>query len=333
MPALRPASTDPTRRGARAHRRRDRGARARRVAQWIGRHDAQDDCAAYAQSKVQAVAADADPSSAAVEDDLVQTFRASSGEPAASFTADPNGVSANRAHGAALFTLGSADEVRACTTHRLDVAVKATAPVASLFMKGSLAAAGSEQAKVRLYEASGRPPRGRYAQRRRLRSWRARRGGRLPPAKKDTVVAARLSGRHDRAVAVERTEPTALRADRLRRGRRLRAFANCSTNGRGRAYDLTHGRHVADVPLFRRSHHGRWPSSPATLVVGTGTLDGRALIVDVAESKVVHRISPRGGVRRHAPRGTRAVASSLPLGRRHDRAPRSGQGRPRQRSA
>ena len=294
MGALRLASTDPTETWRLAHI--DAEIVVLALGEWLVWIDATTRKTVRrvrAQSKVQAVAADADHVVAAVEDGLVQTFRASSGEPRASFTADPNGVSAIALTGAALFTLGSADEVRACDRTTLDVAIKAAAPVASLCAKGSLAVAGDKSGKVRVYEASGGD----------LREVGTLSVGDSAPGepgavgvflgKKDTVVAAGSRVVMTAPSPWNMPKPTALRgAPTAFAADDAYAFAG-STTGAVEVYDLTHGRHVTTYALSSDDRITALAKLPgATLVVGTGALDGRVLIVDVAESKVVHRISP-----------------------------------------
>jgi WD40 repeat protein len=246
-----------------------------------------------AQSKVQALAADADLVVAAVEDGLVQTFRASSGEPRASFTADPNGVFALALTGQTLFTLGSADEVRAQGRETLDVAVKAAAPVASVFAKGSLAVAGDKSGKVRVFETH-------HGELREVGTLSVGDSAPGEPGavgvflgKTDTVVAAGSRGIMTAPSPWNMPKPTALRgAPTAFAADDGYAFAG-STTGAVEVYDLTHGRHVTTYALSSDDRITALTKLPgATLVVGTGALDGRVLIVDVAESKVVHRISP-----------------------------------------
>jgi WD40 repeat protein len=245
-----------------------------------------------AASKVQAVAADADHVVAAVEDGLVQTFRAASGEPRASFNADPNGIGGIALSSSALFTLGSADEVRACDRTTLDVTVKAAAPVASLAVRGNVAAAGDKSGKVRVYSVNGE-----------LKEIGVLSVGDSAPGepgavgvfvgKNDEVVAAGARVVMKAASPWKMPRPTALRgAPTAFAADDGYAFAGSST-GAVEVYDLTHGRHVTTYALSSDDRITALAKLPgATLVVGTGALDGRVLIVDVAESKVVHRIEP-----------------------------------------
>ena len=246
-----------------------------------------------AKSKAQAVAADATHVVVAVEDGHVQCFAATTGEPRASFNVDANGVGALALAAEALFTLGSADEVRACDRTTLDVAVRAAAPIASLAVRGSTIAAGDKSGRVRVFSAEGGD----------LRDVGALSVGESAPGepgavgvfigKNDTVIAtgARVVMRAappwnmPRPTAL-RGPPTAFAADDGY------AFAGSST-GAVEVYDLTHGRHVTTYALSSDDRITALAKLPgATLVVGTGALDGRVLIVDVAESKVVHRVEP-----------------------------------------
>lgn len=293
MGALRLASTDPTSMWRLAHV--DGEVVVLALGEWLVWIDATTRKTVRrvrAQSKVQALAADAAHVVAAVEDGLVQTFRASSGEPRASFTADPNGIFAVALTGDALFTLGSADEVRAQGRDTLDVAVKAASPVASLVAKGSLAAAGDKSGKVRVYEVAGE-----------LREVGVLSVGDSAPGepgavgvflgRKDNVVAAGSRVIMTASSPWNMPRPTALRAAPTAfAADDAYAFAG-GTTGAVEVYDLTHGRHVTTYALSSDDRITALAKLPgATLVVGTGALDGRVLIVDVAESKVVHRVSP-----------------------------------------
>ncbi|MBX3233701.1 MAG: hypothetical protein KIT84_21380 [Labilithrix sp.] len=246
-----------------------------------------------AKSKAQAVAADAEHVVVAVEDGLVQVFRSSSGEPRASFTVDPNGVHAVTLAQGALFTLGAAGEVRACDRTTLDVAAKTAAPIASLSMRGSTVVAGDKSGKVRVFEHTGGE----------IREVGAFTVGESAPGepgavgcwvgKGDVVVAAGARVMMRSAPPWNMPRPTALRgAPTAFTADDAYAFAGSST-GAVEVYDLTHSRHVTTYALSSDDRITALAKLPgAMLVVGTGALDGRVLIVDVAESKVVHRISP-----------------------------------------
>ena len=294
MGALRLASTDPTESWRLAHV--DGEVVVLALGEWLVWVDATTRKTVRrvrAQSKVQAVAADAEHVVAAVEDGLVQTFRAATGEPRASFNADPNGIAAIALTAASLFTLGSADEVRACDRSTLDVAVKAASPIASLAIKGSIAAAGDKSGKVRVVEIAGGD----------VRDVGALTVGASAPGepgavgvfigKKDTIIAAGSRVVMAAAQPWNMPRPTALRAAPTAfAADDAYAFAG-GTTGAVEVYDLTHGRHVTTYALSSDDRITALAKLPgATLVVGTGALDGRVLIVDVAESKVVHRISP-----------------------------------------
>lgn len=294
MGALRLASTDPTETWRLAHI--DGEIVVLALGEWLVWVDATTRKTVRrvrAQSKVQALAADAQHVVAAVEDGIVQTFRAVSGEPRASFAADPNGVTAVALTTDVLFTLGSADEVRACDRTTLDVAVKAASPVASLVAKGALVVAGDKSGKIRVHELAGGD----------LREIGALSVGDSAPGepgaigahlgKKDTLVAAGSRVVMTAASPWNMPRPTALRAAPTAfAADDGYAFAG-STTGAVEVYDLTHGRHVTTYALSSDDRITALVKLPgATLVVGTGALDGRVLIVDVAESKVVHRISP-----------------------------------------
>lgn len=246
-----------------------------------------------AKSKAQAVAADATHVVVAVEDGLVQCFASTTGEPRASFTVDASGIGAVALVAEALFTMGSADEVRACDRTTLDVAVRAASPIASLAMKGSTAAAGDKSGRVRVFAIEGAD----------VKDVGAFSVGDSAPGEPGAVGV--FIGKNDAIVATgarvimkgappwNMPRPTALRgAPTAFAADDGYAFAGSST-GAVEVYDLTHGRHVTTYALSSDDRITALAKLPgATLVVGTGALDGRVLIVDVAESKVVHRIEP-----------------------------------------
>ena len=239
-----------------------------------------------ARSKVTAIAADPAHVVVAVEEGFVQAFRASTGEPRASFAAHEDGVEAIALGGDVLFTMGTAgaDSVRVYDRQTLDVAVRTASPVSSIAARGGIVAVGDRSGRVRLLEAS-------------LREVGAFTTGEGPTAlffaKDETVIAAcpRAVMRVERPYQAPRpialrAAPTAFAADE--------AYAFAGTqSGAVDVYELAAGRHVTTYTL---SSDDRITAllrlAGALLVVGTGALDGRVLFVDVAEAKVVHRVSP-----------------------------------------
>ncbi|HVH47790.1 MAG TPA: hypothetical protein VM925_35885, partial [Labilithrix sp.] len=109
-----------------------------------------------ARARVLEVAADGEHVAVAVEDGVVQAFRAKSGEPRASISMDGGGVSDLALGPAALFTLGKdGDAVRSRDRQTLDVTVRAASPVSSITARGRLAAVGDRSGRVRVLEALG----------------------------------------------------------------------------------------------------------------------------------------------------------------------------------
>lgn len=240
-----------------------------------------------ARAKVVELAADGDHVVAAIDDGFVQAFRAATGEPRASFAAHGEAAVAIALCPDALFTMGSDGGVRAEGRETLDVAARAASPVSSVAARGGLAAVGDRSGRVRVVEATGGE----------LREVGALAGAEgvvgLYLAKDETVIAAgtrvvmRAAPPYQapRPIALK-APPTAFAADE--------AYAFSGTQaGAVDVYDLAAGRPVTTYAL---SSDDRITAlvrlAGATLVVGTGALDGRVLVVDVAEAKVVHRVSP-----------------------------------------
>jgi hypothetical protein len=246
-----------------------------------------------ARGKVLEIAADSDHAAVAVEGGFVQAFRARTGEPGASFAAHEAGddVTAIALGSDALFTLGNSgvgsDALRSFDRQTLDVTVRAASPICCIAARRNLAVVGDRSGRVRVLESSGSD----------LREVGAVAGvdgvvG-LFVAKDETVVAAGsrvlmrvpLPYLASRPIAL-RAAPTAFAADD--------AYAFAGTqSGAVDVYELAAGRPVTTYTL---SSDDRVTAllrlAGAMLVVGTGALDGRVLIVDVADAKVIHRISP-----------------------------------------
>ncbi|HVJ93785.1 MAG TPA: hypothetical protein VM580_28495, partial [Labilithrix sp.] len=249
-----------------------------------------------ARAKVVEIAADSELVTVALEDGYVQAFRAATGEPRAAFAAHDGSVAAMALGPGALYTLsegGGADAVRVCDRHSLDVTVRTSAPVSALAARGDLAAVGDRAGRVRVFAyAAGA-----------LRESGALSGPEPAPraagitglfvAKDESVVAAgtRVVIRALPPYAVPRAlplrnPPTAFAADDGY------AFVGTQT-GVVDVYDLASSRHVTTYALSSDDRITALVRLAGTmLVVGTGALDGRVLVVDVVDAKVVHRVSP-----------------------------------------
>jgi WD40 repeat protein len=247
------------------------------------------------RAKVLAIAADNNHVVVAVDDGHVQAFRAATGEPRASFAAHDEGTTAIALGPDALFTLGVDASVRVCDRQALDVTAKTAAPVSAIASRGGLSVAGDRTGRVRVLESRGNE----LAEIGELTSGDGVVG--LFVSKDDSIAAAgqrvvmrvtRASwsaangaGAPPRPVAL-RAPPTAFAADDVY------AFVGTQA-GAVDVYDLDAGRPVTSYAL---SSDDRITAlvrlGGATLVVGAGALDGRVLVVDVVEAKVVHRMSP-----------------------------------------
>jgi hypothetical protein len=241
-----------------------------------------------ARAKVVDVSADVEHVAVALEDGFVQAFRAATGEPRAAIPGEGD-LRAIALGAQALFTMGAsgAAQVRACERQTLDVTATVASPVSAISARGNLAAVSDRSGRIRVLDlegmelkevgvvSAGEPSVGLYL------------------TKDDAVVAAgtRVVLRLPRPWSTPR--PIALRAPPT-------AFAADDTYGFAGTqagavdvYDLEGGRHVTTYALSsddRITALARLTGS--ALIVGTGALDGRVLVVDVVDAKVVHRISP-----------------------------------------
>ena len=253
-----------------------------------------------ARAKIHAVAADGGHVVVAVEEGVVQAFRATTGEPRAAFPPDDAaGVSALSLGADVLFTTNHSTHVWARDRQTIDVTVRAASPIGAISARGDLAAVGDRTGRIRVLEAA---PAGRGEGGLRDSGEFSGVEGNLGVfiAKDGAVVAAGArmilrvpppyklggeGGAAPRPIALKGV-PTAFASDEGY------AFAGTQT-GDVEVYDLSTARHVTTYTLSQDDRITSLVRLAGTmLVVGTGALDGRILFVDVAESKVVHRLSP-----------------------------------------
>ncbi len=259
-----------------------------------------------ARAKVVEITADLEHVVAFIEDGFIQAFRAKSGEPRASFAVFEESAMGGEGEAAdldalaivlgasALFTMGAGRDddkatVRAHDRQMLDVTAAAASPISSVIIRGSLAAVADRSGRVRLMQVgAGAEP---------LREIASTSGNEgtvgLHLTKRETLIAAgqrvvmRFPAPYKTPLPMAlRTAPTAFAADD--------AYAFIGTqNGSVDVYDLAIGRPVTTYTLSSDDRiTALYRLAGAMLVVGTGALDGRVLVVDVAESKVVHRVEP-----------------------------------------
>ncbi len=244
-----------------------------------------------ARAKVRAVAADASHVVAGVEEGFVQAFRAPTGEPRASVACEgePSAIGLGPD---TLFVVASRGELRAFERAALDATTRAASPIACVTARGSLVAAGEKAGRVRVLAAE-------HGDLRELGAVTGAEGAiALALTKDDGLVVAgqrlllriapgawREAGAPPRPFALG-TPPTAFAVDDAY------AFVG-SQAGAVDVYELASGRAVT---TYKLSPDDRITAlvrlTGARLVVGTGALDGRVLVVDVADAKVVHRLSP-----------------------------------------
>lgn len=251
-----------------------------------------------ARAKITAIAADAELVAVAVEDGVIQSFRSKSGEPRA--TIESEDVTALALGPSQLFMVqADASEVRAVARESLDAAVRTASPVSCMAARAQLTAVGDRTGRIRVYESldGGIREVGTLAS----GEWTVG----LFVSSAETVVAAServvMSGTWStdsnitgvrkvptpppRPIGLK-SPPTAFAADDAY------VFVGTQT-GSVDVHDLGTGRPVTTYAL---SSDDRITAllrlGGATLVVGTGALDGRVLVVNVADAEVVHRLSP-----------------------------------------
>jgi hypothetical protein len=253
-----------------------------------------------ARAKIHAVAADGGHVVVAVEEGVVQAFRATTGEPRAAFAPeDSEGVSGLALGANVLFTTSETANVRARDRQTIDATVRAASPIGAISARGELAVVGDRTGRIRVIEASsngrgsdGTPRvRGEFsgvegnlgvfiAKDSSIVAGGARMILRVPPPYKLGDGAAA-----PRPIALKGV-PTTFASDDAY------AFAGTQT-GDVDVYDLAAARHVTTYTLSSDDRITALIRLTGTLlVVGTGALDGRILFVDVADAKVVHRVSP-----------------------------------------
>lgn len=233
-----------------------------------------------AADKVVALSADRDIVACALVGGRVQAFRAEGGEPRASFVAHAEGIARIALGATALFTKGEGGSVRAWDRKTLDTAARAVAPPTAVASRGALVAIGDRAGRVRI---SGSGESGAIALGEPVLG--------LHVGKDDVVVAAsaRVVMRAARPWTaprpiVLRAPPTAFAADD--------AYVFVGTQSG--AVDVYDGARA--ITSYALSSDDRITAlcrlAGKLLVAGTGALDGRVLVVDVAEAKVLHRLEP-----------------------------------------
>ncbi len=241
-----------------------------------------------ARAKVLDIAADPDHVIVAVEGGCVQAFRSATGEPRASFASDDGELCAVALGAEALFTMSAeTSAVRSLDRKGLEVTVRPASPITAIAARGGLVAVGDRTGRVRVLE----PARDDF---RELACFAAAEGAIGLHVTKDRAITAggaRLvtwaapPWSAPRSMALEGV-PTAFAADDAY------VFAGTQT-GEVDVYDPSSGQRVTSWALSKEDRITALARLPgALLVVGTGALDGRVLFVDVANAKVVHRLSP-----------------------------------------
>jgi hypothetical protein len=235
-----------------------------------------------ARDRVTALGADAQWVVCATDGGFIEAFAADSGEPGHAFPSEQGEVTALALGKKALFTGGQRPSVRAWPRASLALKKSAAAPVTALASRGDLVAVGDGAGVLRVLragvEVSARPlgdP---------LTSVHLARGDLLVAATARVVMTAPMPWDAPRPLAL-RSPATAFAADEDY------AFAG-TDSGAVDVYDLSDATHVTTYALSDGDVTAIARLPGKYLVIGTGALDGRVFIVDVAEAKVVHRLEP-----------------------------------------
>jgi len=234
-----------------------------------------------ARARIAAVASHGGIVVAGCHDGWLQAFDADGGEPRGAFEAHAGGIGDVALGAGAVFTTGRASHVLCAWERRaLDKSAKGAAPISALAARADLAVIGESTGKARLVRGDAEIAATNV-------------GGPVLAARvgpKDTLIAgsARVVVRlgppykMPRPIAL-RTVATALAMDDSY------AFAGSAT-GEVDVHDLERSVHVTSYQLSEAGISAITRLPGALLVVGTGAIDGRLFVIDVAEAKVLHRL-------------------------------------------
>lgn len=233
-----------------------------------------------ARAKVRALAADGAWLVAGCEDGWVQAFRAGTGEASASFQAHDVEIASLAVGDVGVFTLSASGEVRGWPLGVLEAATRVASPVTALAARADVAVAADGDGRVRIMT-------GGHA----IASLEA---GQAPLAafvdRDEAVVVATSRVVLRAAPPWHAPKPFALRAPATAAAADdAYVFVGTATGGVD-VFDLGRGAFVTSYALSDAEVSALCRLPGALLVVGTGALDGRVLVVDVEAPKVVHRI-------------------------------------------
>ena len=280
--ALRLASTEPAHMWRLAHV--DGAAMVLALGEWVVWVDAKTRKVirrVRARAKVGELRADQDLVVVALEGGVVQAFRAPTGEPRSSFVAHEEGIKDLELAPEAVYTCGLDGETKEWERTALDAPSRASAPITAVAGRGELVAVGDRSGRVRVMR--GEREVASLALGEGVLGVHLGANDMLVAATARIVVRTQRPWDNLRPVAL-RAQPTAFAADDAY------AFAGTQT-GAVEVYDLTAGRHLTTYALSSEDRVTAIARLPGKLlVVGTGALDGRVIVVDVVEAKVRHRI-------------------------------------------
>jgi hypothetical protein len=232
------------------------------------------------RAKVNAMAADAEWIVVGLEDGWVQAVKVDAAEPRGAFEAHPGEVSAVALGKGALFTAGPDGLVRAWDRSRLAASSRASSPVTAIASRADLVAAGDSSGKVRVLR--GEAEVGVVALGEPITAVHLTADAGVVAATAHLVIHAPRPWTRPTPIVLE-APATAFASDD--------AYVFAGTeNGTVDVYDIEHASHVTTYSLSEAAITALVRLRGNLLVVGTGALDGRVFVVDVAAAKVVHRL-------------------------------------------
>jgi hypothetical protein len=215
-----------------------------------------------------------------LEDGWLQAFDAFTGEPRGSVQAHERDVVALAMGGGVIFSAARVGPVRAWDEAAVETAARAGSPVTSLACRATFVAVGDRAGRLRLLK--GVEEVGALRLDGPISGTHVGADDSVIAAAGSVLVCLSKPWKTPRPVLL-RSSSTALAVDAAY------AFVG-NEQGSVDVYDLERGAHVTSYALSEASVSALVRLPGAQLVVGTGALDGRLFIVDVAQAKVLHRI-------------------------------------------
>jgi len=233
-----------------------------------------------ARGEVSSFAANDSRLVAGLKDGWVQLFDAFTGEARGAQKVHDGPVAAVAAAGSSLFTAAARGPLALWDQSAIEAAARAGAPVTALGSRGAFVASGDRNGRVRLFAGVEEVASLRLDGP--IGATLVRPDDSVVVAAGGVLVCLDKPWKTPRPVLLD--EPaTALALDATY------AFAG-TEHGAVHVYDVARGVSVTQYELSEAAISALVRLPGALLVVGTGALDGRVFVVDVAQAKVVHRI-------------------------------------------